>query len=213
MLADPSLGLHGQLGAKHTTRLQSVSLVVVVALIAIGLCPPDGRAQTDSCQMSTRAAGLVKLLDDATVKMLKAERQVDVPGKGGRTSVLDPTTGMPSPWGPHCSQYFRSVMRQVGAAQEWTDENASADQLVSRIRSDSSVSNSDWIPVTDKATVQDLANGGTIVVGVVPGHLGFVFPVPRTLDVTFFSGSGPFIRDGNEHPVDPQANGKLFPST
>ena len=189
-------------------------LLVIGAVFAgalIALCA----TAAGSCQMSGRAANLVKVLDKATANMLDAEGNTDVPGKGGRSSVLDPQTGMPTSWSPHCSQYFRAVMRELTSSgtkgseqQKWTNENANADELISEIKR-----SVDWVPVADRASVQGLANQGIVVVGTVRDHLGFAFPLPPSLDVSFFNGEGPFVRDGNEHPVDAQARGRLFPST
>lgn len=142
--------------------------------------------------------------------MLNARREAEVPRKGGRTELLDSATGMPRRWGPHCSQYFRAVMRQFKAVPAWTNEYADADSLATHIQT----KNSDWTTV-DLASVQGLANEGVLVVGIIPGHVGFAFPLPPKLNVSDIDpiASGPFVRDGNEHPVNLTAMGHLFPST
>ena len=137
-----------------------------------------------NCPMPLRAAELVKILDRALQKMLDGNGNYTAPPKGGEHPD----------WGVHCSQYLRSVMREVrgdnlltGNAmpvdRQWTDDNCGAECLVSRIRRDDKA----WANV-NRSEVQDLASSGVLVVGTWPGHVGIAFPLPDKFDSSPFQG-------------------------
>jgi hypothetical protein len=124
----------------------------------------------------------------------------------------------------NCQAFFRGVadsLSQEGKVS-WRDDfnGLVADGIAKKIEADSA-NGKNWEKIKGSTpqeiwkSAQDLANKGVIIVGAMPadssgdGHLGFVFPVPDGLKASNFSGSGPFVRDGNEH----WPQGRDYPST
>lgn len=119
----------------------------------------------------------------------------------------------------NCQRYFRAVAVALAKADKssWQDDfhNLNAGGIAVRLNY-LAQHGGNWATV-DAIQAQELANRGAVVVGASPedesghGHLGFVMPLPPGLDESKFSGTGPFVRDGNEHhlKLDP----KLYPST
>jgi hypothetical protein len=157
--------------------------------------------------MSSKAAELVTLLDKAVTEM-----RGGVPERGGSHPG----------WGAHCSQYLRAVLRQLPASSgvdaRWIsegDDSWTAEQFFRSLPNDSR-----WHAV-DVRAAQQLANRGSLVIGMSPAHeghahVGVVYPVPTNFNwAQFTDGSGPFVRDGNEHTsysAQEQSN-RLYPST
>lgn len=125
----------------------------------------------------------------------------------------------------NCQAFFRGVADQLAndGGPSWRDDfpGLQADAIVRQI-DEASVEGKKWERISGSTAeerwkvAQDSANKGVIVVGGMrgdPGHLGFVFPVPGTLDESKFKdeGRGPFVRDGNEHRL--QIEDKTYPST
>ena len=118
----------------------------------------------------------------------------------------------------NCKFYFQGLgaeLRKRGVpatGDVWSDEKLSANDIVRRIES----GNGEWKPVGD-SDVQELANEGVVVVGLASGashgHIAVAFPTPPGQDLSSIPGKAPFIRDGDEHPPDTEADHKLYPST
>lgn len=118
----------------------------------------------------------------------------------------------------NCKFYFQGLgaeLRKRGLAATsdvWSNEELSANEIVSRIES----GNSEWKSVSD-SDVQKLANEGMVVVGLASGsshgHIAVAFPTPAGPDLSSIPGKAPFIRDGDEHAPDTEADHKLYPST
>jgi hypothetical protein len=117
----------------------------------------------------------------------------------------------------NCQAFFRAVGNELADSHSlsWADDfkNMNADQIARELSREAD-SGGNWQRVeADKA--QSIVNGGEVVVGASMadasghGHIGFVFPIPSTLDSSKFDGTGPFVRDGNEHDI----LNKIFPST
>jgi hypothetical protein len=118
-----------------------------------------------------------------------------------------------------CQAYFRAVGTLLARAgrRSWENEFPGLDAggIANKFAYESQ-HGGNW-QVVDINSAQALANRGAVVVGASPedasghGHLGFVIPLPSGIDESRFSGTGPFVRDGNEHvpPGDP----KFYPSS
>jgi hypothetical protein len=117
----------------------------------------------------------------------------------------------------NCQAFFRAFGNQLQGegATTWVNDfpGERAAAIVADIELAASRRGGKWREVPVQQT-QDLANQGWIVIGAQSevdgyGHLGIVSPIPSGIDVNKFSGSGPFVRDGNEH----QPGDKVYPST
>lgn len=128
----------------------------------------------------------------------------------------------------NCQRFFRALGQQLSATQtqSWEKDflGLNADEIIAKIDTVACQGGGQWekiggkIPEESWRKAQELANRGAIVVGGSRtssknphGHLGIVFPVPPGLDASRFSGSGPFVRDGNEHI--PEQDPRLYPTT
>jgi len=119
---------------------------------------------------------------------------------------------------PMCSQYFREVMREFGnrgfeVPANYTNDQFNANQIIREMRN----RKDQWKEI-EEAKAQEYANRGVLVEGVYfnpegSGHLATVSPVPQDLDRCRFPGHGPFIRDGNEHAREQEADGRLYATT
>ena len=108
------------------------------------------------------------------------------------------------------------VLRGLGQrrqknGREWNDPfpGMNADTIARTIANDRTGS---WQELHSYSEMQSRANRGGLIVGVTPtdltrerelGHLAVVFPAPPCFDAAAFdkNGSGPFVRDGNEHDL------------
>jgi hypothetical protein len=136
--------------------------------------------------LSPAAADLVALMNDVSKKL-------NLP-KGGRHEQQS----------KNCSSFFRGVGRELEArglpatSEAWSPHLV-ANDIMDKIESNQS---QQWKKVDEKQ-VQEMANQGFLVVGLSKGlpngHVGIAFPIPPGLDPAKFSGTGPFVRDGNEH--------------
>jgi len=119
----------------------------------------------------------------------------------------------------NCAYYFNGVAAALSRAgrPSWQEDfhDLNADKIAARLQKIAQ-GGGNWESI-DVSKTQALASRGAVVVGASPldssghGHIGFVIPLPPGLDATRFSGTGPFIRDGNEHV--PDLDPKLYPST
>lgn len=137
------------------------------------------------------SADLVKMLDD-TARRLKLPK--GAPHDRELASM-------------NCQALFRGVAASLAAQGKpsWKDDfpNMQADDIAKRLNHLAKTGGA-WRAIALHET-QALANSGAIVVGAsqrgagAHGHLAFVFPVPQGVKPENFHGSGPFVRDGNEH--------------
>ena len=137
----------------------------------------------------------------------------------------------------NCRHFFMQMGDQLAkgypAVKSWSGDfaNLNANGIVKKLDKLSAEQGGHWSKVTAVSkeelyrTLQEMANSGAVVIGGFKssdpsghGHLGFVSPAPPGVDLTKFSGGGPFVRDGNEHvhanaPAGEQEQRKYFPST
>jgi hypothetical protein len=162
---------------------------------------PKCRRVTPQAQMTERAAELVAIYDRVT-------KELNLPKGSAEDRELAAL---------NCQSYFNGVARAMPSKgrRSWEGEfhGLRADGIADKLKT-ISLSGGDWASV-DLRRAQELANDGAIVVGASPAdktghaHIGFVFPLPPGLDEKAFPGTGPFVRDGNEHEIGE----KVYPST
>ncbi len=168
---------------------------------------------------------LVKVLDRASQRGWKPDEDsaaMPLPKGGQHNAKGERFQEGDDQLSANCSQYFREIMRQFSgppfnAGDQWTDGDCSADCFMKRIQKVASTPGGEWRRV-DESDAQDLANKGVLVEGVSHyadghGHLATVFPNSAGADLSQIPGNGPLVRDGNEHPPESQADGRLYPGT
>jgi hypothetical protein len=121
----------------------------------------------------------------------------------------------------NCQAFFRGVAAALASQHKssWEKDfpGMNADAIAKKLEESASVGGN-WEEIS-LGDAQELANKGAIVVGASQkdksgyGHLGFVFPVPADIAAEEFHGSGPFVRDGNEHSLKTETGRRLALST
>lgn len=160
----------------------------------------DASLESRNTRMPASAATLVDMLNSAA------------------QNLKLPKGGVHSGESLNCKFYFQSLgaeLRKHGlsaTAEVWSNDKLSANDIVGKIKSGTA----EWKPVSD-SNVQELANRGVVVVGLAGGashgHIAVAFPTSPGQDLSTIRGQGPFIRDGDEHSPDTEADRKLYPST
>lgn len=205
--------------AESKAELLNDSNAVTVAHRAMTLA--DQAIETNRRALAKDAADL------AAVNALLATRNTSMPASAAAlVDMLDaaahnlklPKGGSHSGESLNCKFYFQGLgaeLRKRGlpaTGDVWSNEKLSANDIVSRIEAGSS----EWKSVS-ASEVQKLANEGVVVVGLASGtshgHIAVAFPAPAGQNLSGIPGEAPFIRDGDEHPPDTEADHKLYPST
>lgn len=113
----------------------------------------------------------------------------------------------------NCQAFFRALGEELAnrGLPSWNKDwplsdygKTQADRIVADIDKIAAKQDGNWKHVDSWEEAQVKANEGYTVIGGVrgdPGHLEFVVPIPPGTDLSQFkdAGSGPFVRDGNEH--------------
>lgn len=160
-----------------------------------------------------------KVYDAAFPRKLRGQRRQP---KGPFKTTDNPTGREAST--DNCQEFFRGVVSKLGqrrgqTGEEWANAfpDMSAHSIAKKLL-DPAQRPASWRPSDRDREAQKFANRGAIVIGVTPappsdpdphGHVAIVFPLPRDFDPKKFdgdkikrgkqAGSGPFVRDGNEH--------------
>jgi hypothetical protein len=186
-----------ELDAKLKTHIEDSDRFNAAVRLAEASLPPSGGLLSES------AAELTAIFN-------RVAKELNLP-KG-------PATDRPLA-AKNCSTYFNGVAAALSRAgrPSWQGDfqNLNADGIAARLH-ELSQNGGNWASI-DISEAQTLASRGAVVVGASPldssgfGHIGFAIPLPPGLDASRFSGTGPFVRDGNEHV--PARDPKLYPST
>lgn len=195
--------------------LQCIALILLGVQISSAKCP-EGKllvGEDDKfwycagrSDFPEAAAEIVFALDDAARKV-NPKKSLDLAAQD-----------------KNCSAFFRAVGKRLGAqGDEWKEsikdargkhKDMQANDIIQMIRQNSG---GNWQPLHGNEPqvtrqVQQLANGGVIVVavreGATHGHLAIASPMPPGVNLEDFCCHGPMVRDGNVHA---SINGKKEP--
>jgi hypothetical protein len=172
-------------------------------------------------QTAFAPAGEVMAAMEAASRELQALPPKDIEGEPkGRQPKGRPSRTRPAVT-DNCRDFFDRVIQNLGrrrgkVGEEWENPShgLSAHQVATALIKKHTKPGL-WRQVDPVSEAQQLANQGAVVVAALPanlaedrshGHLAIVLPLPPSFDAEKFDphhqkGTGPFVRDGNEHDL------------
>jgi len=226
-----------EFGYLHTTQAKLAACGPVTNPTAMAICERLESNNIDSevkllnsmhcleSQLQGRldADDVINILNRASEKGWKPDKDSEakpLPKGGQHNAKGEPFQEGDDQLSANCSQYFREIMREFKSRgfavnQNYMNDDLDANAIIREIRN----RRDEW-KLADETDAQQLANQGALVEGVAyysggHGHLATVFPNSAGADVSQIDpdGTGPLVRDGNEHFLNLKTGPRLYAGT